>query len=515
MTASSTTLRIDQTRDCEVWQYTRRIKEHEYGRLVFFDRSQLSDLCLCKLLLVLKTHHRVNVETMHFRKQRLTSKAIATLLDFPFLSRLIVNCRLSERELVSLTQYMTKNRLSMLAIDGKDSQVMFRYVDDLLKAMGGVSKLEEVQLARLHIQENRGGGLEFFLAHSRARIIQLTDVLVDDVAASFATISSQHKVEMLALAVSPKYDSKLRSILPFYCALFENLTMLNRLQSVYFARLAFDCVATARRQATIIQGMRSAFKMVRFHSCLFSLDCYNLLIGALCNSFRCEELILDFNVIDVRAIQSPRYYSFAESSTLKTLGLRLNGSHDYAKSYLRSFCSDLNVNESVEKVAIHLTGFLRSPRALPFLSMNRTIRRLSLEGQWPANIQVFGDDEVNSTLKYIECIDVNPHCAFSLQRFTSLEHLVLRRCDVRTLAPCPWLKRLDLVLTSYIDRHLDAILSNFTSLEHLYLSIKNAPTLHQLEILRVILLKNTQLQQIICREGYLNIDHVIKREEEK
>ena len=516
---SSSLINIDNTRDCEVWQYLRRIREHIGKDVeVVFDRSRLSDLCLCKLLTALRCHHVNELVTMKFIEQRLTRKALLLLFDFHVLRTLVIHSKLSGDLLILLVSFLSNNRLRGFGIHDDFSEcVSSQLISTFLQTLGIASNIKVLSLHNIYIRSECQHAMGFLLQHSRATSITLVDVSVNfaDELVSYIRSSEQPKINDLTLSISPKHRQT--SIFPFYMILFENLIMMDRLQSVKFVGLDFQDID--ERFKSLIEDMRSCLECVEFVHCRFSLSSYNTMMSALCDGYRCKILRLIDNVIDISVLNTQKktkkkihYYSFAHSASPERFALSLSGVHAYSKLYLKSLSSDLYTNESITDLELTLRDFPRGcPRALPFFSMNQHIQKLALYGQWPANIQIFGDDEMNTTIESIHCATL-PRCAFSLERFPALQQLSLDRSDVRDLSGCPQLKRLSLQLSILLDRHLSTIFETLHSLEKFSLSIRNAPTTVLIKKLQDILERNPLLDEIVCQEAFIKIDHVIKRQ---
>ncbi len=537
--SSTTTICIDKTRDCEVWRYMRRIREHEKADIVHvvFDQSWLSDLCLQKIFSALREYHGDNVVSLKFIDQQLTVKTIAQFPYFRNLTELAIHTELSERLLRQLTNsVLADNRLCAFGIHGNlDDQVSVDSMTAFLQTLGSASNIRALSLRGIYIPSECRHALGYLLQNSRALSITLIDVNVDNPWSLASYIQSsldedeeeeKKKLHDLTLSISPDvHDDGVRQrMLAFYMVFFENLVKIDRLQSVKFVGVDFltsdddddDFSEDEERVKASIENMRSTFTTVEFVLCQFSLTYYNAFMSALCDGFRCKTLrLIEFNVVlgDDRRKTNKKmkdYHSLANAASPQRLDVVLSGTHEFAKSYLRRLCRDLYTNESITDLKLTLEKFPRdSPRALPFFSMNRHIQRIALYGQWPVDLHVFGDGETNESLKSIYCA-TRPRCAFVLRRFPNLEHLSLERSDVRSLEDCSQLKRLNLGLSALLDRHLPVITRNFHSLEEFSLSIYHEPTPEFLEKLRAILRGNPRLPMIICREEFLDINHVVK-----
>ena len=472
-----TIFRVDGARDKEIQIYMRKLREHSTVTTIDFQESRLSDLCTCMLFKQLLQTHGKTVKQILFHKQPIGVRTLRELRKFEIDTICINGSPMQEAAFALLIDYLREDQLQGLQLASLSSHLPESMIAQLFSTIVSLKKLKMLLLGDMHYNDSSiaSQALSRLLVDTCVSDLYLVGVQVADTEQLLhelkTTTDDRQKIRTFTIGQVSSAEQAT------YMAMLEGLFCRRRLENL---RLRNMKIVDA--PSPFAHAHATPLKMnVEFIECQLALEDYNAWMETLLTPGHCHHL--NFNRIHVltslplqatttsslRAMTAkplpPTFFSFANVTNLTTLKVEVWGVHPSSRYLVKSLCYDLSMNTSIIDLTLNLKYFDGQVKGLPFFSVNKTLVQFSVLGQWPKGVEVFGDDEENTTLRYFHCASLE--CRLPLGRMKALTTINNEDCVLINLEACKSLERLS--ISGDYERYLE-VLDQLPRLTHVKLS---------------------------------------------
>lgn len=502
---------LDGENDGDVERVVAELNERSDIENVVFKDTEFSGQNTCKILHALQHHEQLR--NVCFDGQVLCQKAVEWLgaLMMPeysvFTSLYVKNVRMSNMVMEALTRVIRaqRDRLERLTIGGSIAGASNEHANALFKAIGDSESIDYLCFDDVHIGYSVTTMFGYMLARTRASTLVFND---------FTVAHSRHLMGFLmtTLGKTPlktltfRQQDVMSKCTSTYIDMLYALAAAYRCNVVQFIGIQFYN-AHLNSIMACLKNTQMVFPRVDFIACRFQQRVYNEVAMAL-SYRRCKHLrFLDNVVAFCNRVKS--LYTFSDSEGLAILAVRVSGEYAYARSYVQGLCLSMCFNHDICGLSLHLKDFAIPVIVEPFLDVNKRLQHLDVQGQWPVGLERF-EGVSNSSLTHLRC--ATPTCALPLSRFTALECIIMKNCNVDELRHCTSLRRVYIDGSAHLlDQLCTLSMDDVTYIEKLVVGVDSAPSNYMKDLFALINKNNKRLQSIVCRDYQNELEYSFKQ----